>query len=82
MKYFLDTEFLEGTQQRRLCSIELPKLFDTKNTIDLISIGIVAEDGREYYAISKDFNLKEAWNRYEWNNPADAIEKYTELISK
>lgn len=25
-------------------------------TIDLISIGIVAEDGREYYAISKDFN--------------------------
>ena len=25
-------------------------------TIDLISIGIVAEDGREYYAISKEFN--------------------------
>ena len=24
--------------------------------IDLISIGIVAEDGREYYAVSKDFN--------------------------
>lgn len=58
MKYFLDTEFLEGTQK---------KLFgETKPTIDLISIGIVAEDGREYYAISKDFNLKEAWNRYDW----------------
>jgi len=57
MKYFLDTEFLEGTQ-KRLFGI-------TKPTIDLISIGIVAEDEREYYAISKDFNLKEAWNRYD-----------------
>ena len=58
MKYFLDTEFLEGTQM---------KLFgETKPTIDLISIGIVCEDGREYYAISKDFNLKEAWNRFDW----------------
>lgn len=41
------------------------KKIKTKNTIDLISIGIVCEDGREYYAISKDFNLKEAWNRYD-----------------
>lgn len=57
MKYFLDTEFLEGSQ----------KTFfgETKPTIDLISIGIVDENGREYYAISKDFNLKEAWNRYD-----------------
>lgn len=57
MKYYLDTEFLEGTQK---------KFFGkTKPTIDLISIGLVAEDGREYCAISKDFNLKEAWNRYD-----------------
>ena len=57
MKYFLDTEFLEGTQKT---------LFGkSKPTIDLISIGIVCEDGREYYAISKDFNLKEAWNRFQ-----------------
>jgi len=55
MKYFIDTEFIEGNQK---------KFFgETKPTIDLISIGIVAEDGREYYAISKDFNLKESWNR-------------------
>jgi len=60
MKYFIDTEFIEGTQK---------SLFGhTKPTIDLISIGIVADDGREYYAISKDFNLKEAWNRYELNH--------------
>ena len=57
MKYFLDTEFLEGAQK---------KWFEqTKPTIDLISIGIVCEDGREYYAISKDFNLKEARNRFQ-----------------
>lgn len=57
MKYFLDTEFAEGTQK---------KFFgETKPTIDLISIGLVDENGREYYAISKDFNLKEAWNRFD-----------------
>ena len=58
MKYFLDTEFIEGTQT-------VLSIFKTKPTIDLISIGLVCEDGREYYAISKDFNLKEAWNRYQ-----------------
>lgn len=59
MKYFLDTEFLEGPQKRFF------GFSQTKPTIDLISIGIFAEDGRIYYAISKDFNLKEAWNRYD-----------------
>jgi len=34
-------------------------------TIDLISIGIVGEDGREYYALCSDFKLKEVWND-EW----------------
>lgn len=62
MKYFIDTEFLEGTQDKRFLGI---KYGETKPTIDLISIGIVSEDGREYYAISKDFNLEEAWNRYQ-----------------
>ncbi len=55
--YFLDTEFIEGTQEGLFGS--------TKPTIDLISIGIVDENGREFYAISKDFNLKEAWNRFD-----------------
>lgn len=62
MKYFLDTEFVEGTQAKTFLGF---KIGETKPTIDLISIGIVAEDGREYYAISKDFNLKEAWNRFD-----------------
>jgi hypothetical protein len=57
MNYFLDTEFLEGTQKTFLGI--------SKPTIDLISIGLVCENGNKYYAISKDFNLKEAWNRYD-----------------
>lgn len=63
MKYFLDTEFLEGTQKEKFPISLFRK--KSKPTIELISIGIVAEDGREYYAISKDFNLDEAWNRFE-----------------
>ena len=63
MKYFIDTEFLEGPQKEKFPISLFRK--QTPNTIDLISIGIAAEDGREYYAISKDFNLEEAWNRYD-----------------
>lgn len=67
MKYFLDTEFLEGKQRYRRAfweALTATRIY-TNPTIDLISIGIVAEDGREYYAISKEFNLREAWNRYD-----------------
>jgi hypothetical protein len=63
MNYYIDTEFLEGTQKEKFPISLFRK--NTPPTIDLISIGIVAEDNREYYAISKDFNLKEAWNRYD-----------------
>ena len=107
MRYYLDTEFLEGPQDKRSTNntakitgvtfilLAIFSLFFTthpiiktglaifnaclgvlyillgidkaitKPTIDLISIGIVSEDDREYYAISKDFNLKEAWNRWQ-----------------
>lgn len=53
MKYFIDTEFHEYKKK--------PWLSKPINTIELISIGIVAKDGREYYAISKDFDMKAAW---------------------
>jgi hypothetical protein len=58
-KYFLETKFVEGPQSIRTFGIPSK----TPATLDLISIGIVSEDGREYYAVSKDFNLNEAWNR-------------------
>lgn len=57
MKYFIDTEFHEGFHK--------PTFGRKRHFIDLISIGIVAEDGREYYAISKDFDIKAAWNSYQ-----------------
>lgn len=80
MKYFLDTEFLEGRQRYRKSFIDA--LFSTKKftepTIDLISIGIVSEDGRQYYAVSKDFNLNEAWNRYQ----LEGFDKQKNLLSK
>lgn len=62
MKYFIDTEFHEYHKQVKICGIPVYKPIPT---IDLISIGIVAEYGREYYAISKDFNLKDAWNSFQ-----------------
>lgn len=62
MRYYYDTEFTEGTQTKSILGIPFG---ETKPTIDLISIGIVSEDNRELYLISKDFNLKEAWNRYD-----------------
>lgn len=54
----------------------------TRPTIDLISIGIVADDGREYYAISKDFNLYEAWNRYDLVKKKRFQTDYSEYTEK
>jgi hypothetical protein len=75
MKYFMDCEFLEGKQDKTIFGI---KYGETKPTIDLISIGIVAEDGREYYTISKDFNLKEAWNRCDLKKEWYSIDESTQ----
>lgn len=52
MKYFIDTEFIEGFHK--------PLFGKRRHFIDLISIGIVAEDGREYYAVSTEFRAKDA----------------------
>lgn len=63
MKYFLDTKFITG-RQKEVFPISLFRK-ETPKMIDLLSIAIVSEDGREYHAISKDFNLEAAWNRFE-----------------
>lgn len=52
MKYFIDTEFIEGFTSG--------KFNKKRHFIDLISIGIVCEDGRKYYAISDEFNPNDA----------------------
>lgn len=96
MKYYLDTEFIEGRQDKKILGI---KYGETPFTIDLISIGIVSEDccdfkekgaghineklgkyccdkhklpfQNEYYAISKEFNLEEAWYRHDLQLPEE-----------
>lgn len=74
MKFFLDQEFIEGFRYRDTINGAQPTHF-----IDLISIGIVAEDGREYYAISSQFDPLEAsdWVR---DNVLKSV--YYELLSK
>jgi len=52
MKYFIDTEFIEGFKK--------PLFGKSRHFIDLISIGIKCEDGREYYAVSNEFNSNDA----------------------
>lgn len=63
MKYFIDTEFHEHKKPIKFLGITIAKVW----TIDLISIGIVAEDGRTYYAINRDLNLKHA-KKNKWLN--------------
>lgn len=52
MKFFLDTEFIEAFHK--------PLFGKRRHFIDLVSIGIVCEDGRKYYAISDEFDPKDA----------------------
>lgn len=52
MKYFLDTEFIEGFHK--------PLFGKRRHFIDLISIGIVREDGQCYHAISSEYNYDDA----------------------
>jgi hypothetical protein len=71
MKYFLDTEFIEGFKK--------PLFGKRRHFIDLISIGIVAEDGREYYAISTEFNPKDASKWVKDNVISKLPERYVDF---
>lgn len=57
MKYYIDTEFNEGFHKAFMKP--------NRHFIDLISIGISSEDDREYYAISKEFDVYTAFNKHE-----------------
>jgi len=60
MKYFIDTEFIEGFKKPIKWLPTIGKFNKPYHFIDLISIGIVCEDGREYYAISNEFDPSDA----------------------
>lgn len=65
MKYFLDTEFNEGFKKPFKWLPRIGNFNKAYHFIELISIGIVAEDGRTYYAISKDLDVSAAYNKYD-----------------
>lgn len=60
MKYYIDTEFREDFTK--------PWFGKSRHFIELISIAIVADDGREYYAVSKDFDVDAVWNKFEYKD--------------
>lgn len=52
MNYYIDTEFHEYHKNSKI------------PTIDLISIGIVSDDNREFYAICSDCNINDIWKMW------------------
>jgi len=76
MKYYIDTEFHEHKKTVKFLGITIAKVW----TIDLISIGIVCEDGRSYYAMNRDLNLKHAKkNKWLKENVLDKLPAKQEL---
>lgn len=69
MKYFLDTEFIEGFHK--------PFLGKRRHHIDLISIGIVSEDNRAFEAISNEYKYKDA---SQWVQKNVIIPLYTSKV--
>ncbi len=57
----------------------MPSFAKQRHFIDLISIAIVSEDGREYYAVSNEFNPKDA-DSWVKENVIDKLE--VELFKK
>ena len=55
MKYYLDTEFIEDFTN--------PWFGKKRHYIDLISLALVAEDGREGYWVSNEFDLAYVWHK-------------------
>jgi len=60
MKYFFDTEFIEGFKKPIKWLPTIGNFNKPYHSIQLISIGIVCEDGREYYAVSNEYNYNDA----------------------
>jgi hypothetical protein len=71
MKYFLDTEFFETELSIRQIGV-IP-------TIDLISIGIVDEDGREFYKLNNEHKLDYSWEN-DWLKKNVFKQIYNEII--
>lgn len=81
MRYFFDTEFIEGFKKPFKWLPTIGNFNKKYHSIQLISIGIVAEDGREYYAISNEFNANDASDWVKENIISKLPNKKLELFS-
>ena len=85
MKYFIDTEFHEYHKQPKVCGIKIGKPIPTIDLISIGIVSEDADKTlmkpydvysetvkthREYYAISKDFNIKDAWDSFQIEMPS------------
>ena len=77
MKYFLDTEFIEGWKKPISWLPTIGNFNKKYHSVQLISVGIVAEDGREYYAVSNEFNHRDA---SDWVKENVLLPIYQEMI--
>lgn len=68
MKYFIDTEFIEGFHKHK---------GRQRHHVDPISIGVFCEDGRELHLISKEYNPDEA---NDWVKENVLIPLYTQTV--
>lgn len=76
-KYYIDTEFIEGLFRPFRF---LPTIFGWNKkrwSIQLISIAICCDDGRKYYAVSKEFRSRDANEWVRKNVIAKLPERYT-----
>ena len=76
MKYFFDTEFIEGFKKPIKWIPTIGNFNKPYHSIQLISIGIVCEDGRTYYAISEEYNYNDA---SDWVKENVILPMYREL---
>ncbi len=72
MKYFLDTEFHEGFRN--------PLFGRMRHFIDLISLGLVDTEGRTFYAVCREFDIKAAWNSYQLEKASGFQRNHGEYI--
>lgn len=77
MNYFIDTEFIEGFKKPIKWLPSAGKFNRPYHFIDLISIGLVCSDGREYYAISNEYNYNDA---SEWVKENVILPAYTNAV--
>ena len=59
-KFYLDTEFIEGYKKPIKWLPTIGNFNKPYHSIQLVSIGIICSDGREYYAISNEFKYEDA----------------------